>query len=313
MNRDVSVHLPPGVEALDKPVVSTFCKEIDFTGGLSAAYTTAHWDGNPGCVQDIVTAHFNKASPIPRPFGLSEAAGCRQLRAVCKVAFCWHQSGKAGCPAPCSRPFINEGIRDEGNLLSERGMVVKIMLTCLSVVIRSLPRHYLAANRCWLLLITTSARGTFPLAPAEHKKLFARLSFLHSVGSLFQRAPSVSDVWWGGSLVHGCIWGLETWQRQRKGAASCVAEHEGCCAFCQGQGLHSWGQYMVTVLEDVEMLEHLWEVFISTNTGQHPRTGVNTLPLVWGKKILLENRKQVIATRLCKWKNSNKRRENYAA
>lgn len=62
------------------------------------------------------TAPLNTASPIPRPFGPPEAAGCGHLRAVCKVAVCWHES-QTGCSAPYSRPFINEGIRDEGNLL----------------------------------------------------------------------------------------------------------------------------------------------------------------------------------------------------
>lgn len=42
MSRDIGVHLPPGVKALDRSVVSTFCKEIGFTGGLSAGCTTAH-------------------------------------------------------------------------------------------------------------------------------------------------------------------------------------------------------------------------------------------------------------------------------
>lgn len=42
MSRAVSVYVPPGVKALDRPVVSTCCKEISFTDGLSAECTTAH-------------------------------------------------------------------------------------------------------------------------------------------------------------------------------------------------------------------------------------------------------------------------------
>lgn len=42
MSRDVSTHLPPGVKALDRPVVSTFSKELAFTDGFSAGCTAAH-------------------------------------------------------------------------------------------------------------------------------------------------------------------------------------------------------------------------------------------------------------------------------
>lgn len=46
-------------------------------------------------------------------------------------------------------------------------------------------------------------------------------------------------------------------EKQRKGGASCVAQLKGCCASHQGHGLHFWWQYIVPILEDVKMLEHL--------------------------------------------------------
>lgn len=71
ISRDINTHLPPGVEALDRPVVSTFCKEVGFTDGLTAGCITASWDGSPSCVQNILChsgrPDLNKASHVPRP------------------------------------------------------------------------------------------------------------------------------------------------------------------------------------------------------------------------------------------------------
>lgn len=41
MCRDINVPLPLGVEALNRQVVSTFSKKVDFTDGLTAGCTTA--------------------------------------------------------------------------------------------------------------------------------------------------------------------------------------------------------------------------------------------------------------------------------
>lgn len=57
-----------------------------------------------------------------------EAAGCSQLRWL--SADMNHEQDTL---LPILDLFINEGIRNEGNLLSERGLVVKTMLTCLSI------------------------------------------------------------------------------------------------------------------------------------------------------------------------------------
>jgi len=70
MSRVIQVHLPPGVEALDRAVVSTFCEEVSFTGGLTAGCRTASCDGSPACVQIILCdsgrPDLNKAWPVPR-------------------------------------------------------------------------------------------------------------------------------------------------------------------------------------------------------------------------------------------------------
>lgn len=159
---------------------------------------------------------------------------------MCKVALCWNKSGEGGCSAPCSRPFIKEGIREEGNLLPKRGMVVKTVLTCFPATIRW--RHFSVCTGSgqlqtdawlWLLLVITSARGTFPLAPPKHKKLFACFSFLRSVGSLFKtkKNPNVLDMWWGGLLMDDYIWELEADGRETEQGRSilyCSAQRLPC-------------------------------------------------------------------------------------
>lgn len=53
------------------------------------------------------------------------------------------------------------------------------------------------------------------------------------------------------------IWGPKRLmaEKQSKGGASCAAQHKGCHAFCQGQWLHFWLQYIMAILDDVKMLE----------------------------------------------------------
>lgn len=59
-------------------------------------------------------------------------------RKLCAAGMlCWHKAGEGGCSAPCSRTFINEGIRDEGNLLPKKGHGgKKNVLSSLSAAIR---------------------------------------------------------------------------------------------------------------------------------------------------------------------------------